>query len=72
MVFIFIVAMMAAMVVGTLIWRGMARPDSRRPDGRRPARPERARAVAPDDDPEFLRRLGEQLRSEGEDPPARR
>jgi len=67
MVFMFIVAMVAAVVVGTLIWRGLSRPD-----GRRPARPERARAVAPDDDPEFLRRLGEQLRSEGEDPPARR
>lgn len=70
MVFMFIVAMVAAVVVGTLMWRGLSRQDGRPPA--RPTRPARPRAVAPDDDPDFLRRLGEQLRSEGEDPPVGR
>lgn len=67
MMFVFIVAMVTAMVVGTLMWKAMSRHDPQQP-----ARPTPTRAVAPDDDPEFLRRLGERLRSEGEDPPARR
>jgi hypothetical protein len=67
MVFMFIVAMVAAMVVGTLMWRGLSRQD-----GQPPARPARPHTVAPDDDPEFLRRLGDRLRSEGEDPPVGR
>lgn len=64
---LFIVALAAAMTVGFLMWKTMSR---QHPD--QAARPAPARAVAPDDDPEFLRKLDERLRSEGEDPPARR
>jgi hypothetical protein len=64
---LFIVALAVAMAVGFLMWKTMSQQD---PD--QTARPAQGRAVAPDDDPEFLRKLGERLRSEGEDPPARR
>jgi hypothetical protein len=63
---LFIVALAVAMAVGLLMWKTM----SQQPD--QAARPTPGRSVAPDDDPEFLRQLGERLRSEGEDPPARR
>jgi hypothetical protein len=67
MVFMFAVALVSAMVVGTLMWKAMSRRDPRQD-----ARPAPLRAIAPDDDPEFLRKLDERLRSEGEDPPTRR
>ena len=63
---LFIVALAVAMAVGFLMWKTMSQQPGQ---ARRPAP---GRAVAPDDDPEFLRRLGERLRSEDEDPPARR
>lgn len=63
---LFIVALAVAMAVGFLMWKTM----SQQPDQARRSAP--VRSVAPDDDPEFLRKLGERLRSEGEDPPARR
>jgi hypothetical protein len=64
---LFIVALAVAMAVGFLMWKAMSRQQPASPP--RPAQP---RVAAPDDDPEFLRKLGERLRSEGEDPPARR
>jgi hypothetical protein len=65
---LFLIALAVAAAVGFLLWRTLAhqpegrsnRPTSNRPTG------------APDDDPEFLRQLGERLRREGEDPPRRR
>ncbi|MBA2322793.1 MAG: hypothetical protein H0V92_01815 [Pseudonocardiales bacterium] len=67
MLFLFIVALASAMAVGSLMWKAMSR---NRPEHTGWLRPNRA--VAPDDDPEFLRQLGERRRSEGEDPPTRR
>lgn len=64
---LFIVALAAAMAVGFLMWKTMSQQQPGQT--RRSAPP---RSVAPDDDPEFLRKLGERLRSEGEDPPTRR
>jgi len=63
---LFIVALAVAMAVGFLMWKTM----SQQPD--QPRRSAPPRSIAPDDDPEFLRKLGERLRSEGEDPPTRR
>jgi hypothetical protein len=61
---LYLVALIALTAVGILTWKAM----SRQQPGSPPARPAPTRTVAPDDDPEFLRRLGERLRSEGEDP----
>lgn len=63
-----LVALAAGLFVGLLLWQTMIR---------RPpvpvSRPSAPRKVsAPDDDPEFLRQLGEQLRRDDEDPPRRR
>jgi hypothetical protein len=60
----FIVALTAAVLAGYLLRKLMIRqpPDASSP---RPS-------TAPDDNPEFLRELGERLRREGEDPPSRR
>jgi len=58
---------LAVAMVGFLLWWTM-RPQRPAP----PRQPVRSSAAAPDDDPEFLRKLSERLRSEGEDPPARR
>ena len=64
---LFIVALAVAMAVGFLMWKTMSRQHPGQGTRSAPAR-----SVAPDDDPEFLRKLGERLRSEGEDPPTRR
>lgn len=62
-----LIALAAGLIVGLLLWQMMVRrpplPVSRPSAPRRPA--------APDDDAEFLRQLGERLRSEGDDPPRR-
>ena len=63
---LFLIALAAAAVVGLVLWKAMtAQPPEAtvRPKPRRPA---------PDDDPEFLRQLGERMRREGDDPPHRR
>ncbi len=65
---LFLIALAAAMAVGFLLWKAMTRQPSGQPERPRSV----PRPTAPDDDPEFLRKLGEQLRSEGEDPPTRR
>jgi hypothetical protein len=67
----YVLALAAAVVVGLLLWKLMSWHDTE--DSER-AEPSRARApmMAPDDDPEFLRELGERLRREGEDPSGRR
>lgn len=63
-----LIALVAAALVGFLLWFVLVRePDAQS------GRPDPADAVrAPDDDPVFLRQLGERLRREGEDPPRRR
>lgn len=60
-----LVALAAGLFVGLLLWQTMIR----RPPVpvTRPSAPRRA--TAPDDDPEFLRQLGERLRHDDEDPP---
>ncbi|HEX4247042.1 MAG TPA: hypothetical protein VH008_04190 [Pseudonocardia sp.] len=65
---LFLIALAAAAVVGFVLWKAMTDQPSRKSD--RSAAPRRA--AAPEDDPEFLRQLGERLRREGEDPPRRR
>jgi hypothetical protein len=62
----FLIALAAAVVVGFLLWKLMVRQPGD------PGRAETTRRVtAPDDDPEFLRRLGEQMGRSGDDPPGR-
>jgi hypothetical protein len=61
---IYLLAAIGAIAVIVLLWRAfVARPES--------VAPRRSRSVAPDDDPEFLRRLNEHRRpdDEGKQPP---
>jgi hypothetical protein len=60
---IYLLAAIGAIAVVVLLWRAfVARPT--------PVTPRRARSVAPDDDPEFLRRLDEhKKRPDEEDKP---
>ena len=81
---LFVVAMLVLVAVGVLLWKAVSTQAlaTGNPAGedeaptsptRTPgaARSRRARPVAPDDDPEFLRSLDDQLRRPGrEDPPA--
>jgi hypothetical protein len=64
----FIVALTAAVLAGYLLRKLMIRQPSGQPPDASSPRP----STAPDDNPEFLRELGERLRREGEDPPSRR
>jgi hypothetical protein len=64
---LFLIVLAAGMAVGYLMWK----VTSRQPPGPAPRRVP-PRPSAPDDDPDFLRKLDERLRSEGEDGPARR
>jgi hypothetical protein len=59
---LYLLAAIGAIVLVVLLWRAfVARPANVAP-------PRRTRAIAPDDDPEFLRRLGEhKKRPEEED-----
>jgi hypothetical protein len=66
---LFLIALAAAAVVGSLLWKVMTGPPAQG-TGQDAAPPRRS--TAPDDDPEFLRLLGERLRREGEDPRGRR
>jgi hypothetical protein len=65
---LFLIALAAAAVVGFVLWKAMTDQPSRKSDRSTAPR----RSAAPEDDPEFLRQLGERLRREGEDPPRRR
>jgi len=70
----FIVALMVLVAIGVLVWKAVNLQPERRPgahDAEPPTGPTRSPtppwgsrpgAVAPDDDPEFLRRLDDQLR----------
>ena len=80
---LFLVAMLVLVAIGVLLWKavsaqalatGAAGEDDPPTGPTRPpgsGRSPRTRPVAPDDDPEFLRGLDEQLRRpKPEDPPA--
>lgn len=67
----FLIALVVAALVGYLLWKVMVRPPADRSTASTAQAPARGR-LAPDDDPEFLRELGERLRREGEDPQSRR
>lgn len=63
----FLIALAAAAVVGFLLWKlVVTQPSDESP---RSGPPERV--TAPDDDPEFLRQLGERMKRGGDDPPTR-
>ncbi|WP_018330799.1 hypothetical protein [Actinomycetospora chiangmaiensis] len=79
---LFVVAVMVLVAVGVLLWKavsaqalatGPGAADEETPTGptRSPgvSRARRSRPVAPDDDPDFLRSLDEQVRRSREDPP---
>ncbi|MFC5065397.1 hypothetical protein [Actinomycetospora atypica] len=78
---LFVVAVMVLVAVGVLLWKavsaqalatGPGSADEETPTGptRAPGSARRGRTIAPDDDPEFLRSLDEQVRRGREDPPA--
>ena len=57
---IYVLALIGAIAVVVLLWRAfVARPET--------VAPRRSRSIAPDDDPDFLRRLGEKRRRPDED-----
>ena len=57
---LYVLALIGAIAVVVLLWRAfIARPES--------VAPRRTRSVAPDDDPDFLRRLGENKRRRPDD-----
>lgn len=57
---LYVLAAIGAIAVVVLLWRAfIARPES--------VAPRRTRGLAPDDDPDFLRRLGENKRRRPDD-----
>jgi hypothetical protein len=59
---LYLLAAIGAIAVAVLLWRAfVARPES--------VAPRRTRSVAPDDDPEFLRRLDEHKKKRPEEDP---
>lgn len=79
---LFVVAVMVLVAVGVLLWKavsaqalatGPGTTDDEAPTGPTrssgASRTRRSRPVAPDDDPDFLRSLDEQVRRSREDPP---
>jgi hypothetical protein len=59
---VYLLALVGAITVGVLLWRAFG-PEQVGVGSR--AR----RGIAPDDDPDFLRKLGEQAKREGKDGP---
>ena len=66
-----LVALIGAAIVALVLWRAMssAKAGIAEPPPRRQATGPVRRIAGPDDDPEFLRRLSEQVRRR-DDPPA--
>lgn len=63
----FLIAVIGALLIGLLVWKAINLQRGEANPGQRPAV---RRSPAPDDDPEFLRKLGERFRrDEGETPP---
>ncbi len=76
MVLLYVVAFAGAAVIAVLLWRAMNSDRAEIPRGTSAPRPSspprRPRPTGPDDDPDFLRSLDEDLRKgggEGDDPP---
>ena len=72
---LYLVAFAGAAVIALLLWRAMNADRAEIPRGtstpRASSPPNRARPTGPDDDPDFLRSLDENLRrGEGGEPPA--
>lgn len=68
---LFLIAFVGAAVIALALWRAMntAKAEAAPPQlGRAPAGPAQPRVNGPDDDPDFLRQLGERVRRR-EDPP---
>jgi len=67
---LFLIALVGAAIVALVLWRTMntVRADAPGPVRAHPSQPARPRVHGPDDDPDFLRQLGENLRRR-EDPP---
>ena len=75
---LFLFVLVGAAIIAVLLWRTLASEQVSSDPEQRPQRPDlpwagltrtdRPRASGPDDDPEFLKRLDEQVRKE--DPPA--
>ena len=65
-----LVAFIGAAIVALVLWRAMntARAGVAEPPPRRQATGPVRRVAGPDDDPEFLRRLSEQVRRQDEPP----
>ena len=64
-----LVALVGAAVVALVLWRAMNVQDpADDPPSRRLERATRSRTTGPDDDPDFLRELGERVRRR-DDPP---
>jgi hypothetical protein len=58
---LFLIAFVGAAVIALVLWRAMNTAQGDAPEA--PVRPAaRTRASGPDDDPEFLRQLGERVR----------
>lgn len=66
---LFLIAIIGAAIVALVLWKAMSTVSANGPVARRrtPSRV-RPRVSGPDDDPDFLRQLGERLRRR-EDPP---
>ncbi|MCP3798986.1 hypothetical protein NLX83_06930 [Allokutzneria sp. A3M-2-11 16] len=59
MLYLYMLAAIGAVTISALLWRAFGPEQTSKP---------RAAALAPDDDPEFLRRLDERKRRERKDP----
>jgi hypothetical protein len=60
---LFLIALVVATALGSVLWHALRQRPSASPARPAPAR----RALGPDDDPDFLRELGERLRREGDE-----
>lgn len=61
---LYVIAIFAAVAVVVALWRLLA------PQHATGGRRQHQRVLAPDDDPDFLRELGERTRRRDEDPPS--
>ncbi|MGQ0577029.1 MAG: hypothetical protein ACT4RN_22925 [Pseudonocardia sp.] len=68
---VFLVALVGAAIVALVLWKAMGTVRADGPGhGQGPVtRPTRPQVYGPDDDPDFLRQLGEKLRRRDEPPP---
>lgn len=69
---LFVIAFVGAAIVALVLWKAMhtVRADGPNPAAGSAGRSARPRVYGPDDDPDFLRKLGENLKRGEEPPPA--